>query len=429
MNMLKIENAGKKLLERHPIMKRTAKRLYHLAGYTFSKDKIKSEGPLIRVSPRDGFEYFYGYYDKSPWDADDRYMIALKVRQTYKSPAPKEPGILVLLDTAQQNRVIKISSVNAWNVQQGCMAQWLGPDFRTRIIFNDFRDGRYCSVIFNIRDMKIEKILPKPIYDVAVDGSYALSLDFSRLHRLRPGYGYSNLPDSTRDNPCPDKTCIWKLDLKTNSVTDLLKYRDLADFQPDITMKGAVHKVNHLMIRPDGKRFMLLHRWFLNGKKHTRLVTADQNGKDLYNLSDDVFVSHCFWKNNQEILSFLRKAQTGDHYYLMRDQTQQYHMLWPQLNTDGHCSYSPDRTLVVTDTYPNRKRIASVYLCIEKGNRSVRLARVFSPFRYDNDCRCDLHPRWNRAGNKICIDSTHEGKRALYVIPLPFDIIGDRNET
>ena len=34
MNMLKIENAGKKLLERHPIMKRTAKRLYHLAGYT-----------------------------------------------------------------------------------------------------------------------------------------------------------------------------------------------------------------------------------------------------------------------------------------------------------------------------------------------------------------------------------------------------------
>lgn len=113
----------------------------------------------------------------------------------------------------------------------------------------------------------------------------------------------------------------------------------------------------------------------------------------------------------------------------MRDQTQQYHMLWPQLNTDGHCSYSPDRTLVVTDTYPNRKRIASVYLCIEKGNRSVRLARVFSPFRYDNDCRCDLHPRWNRAGNKICIDSTHEGKRALYVIPLPFNIIGDRNET
>ena len=335
----------------------------------------------------------------------------------------------MLLDTARQNQVIKISSVHAWNVQQGCMAQWLGPDFRTRIIFNDFRDGRYCSVIFNIRDMKIEKILPKPIYDVAVDGSYALSLDFSRLHRLRPGYGYSNLPDSTRDNLCPDKTCIWKLDLKTSSVTELLKYRDLADFQPDITMKGAVHKVNHLMIRPDGKRFMLLHRWFLNGKKHTRLVTADQNGKDLYNLSDDVFVSHCFWKNNQEILSFLRKAQTGDHYYLMRDQTQQYHMLWPQLNTDGHCSYSPDRTLVVTDTYPNRKRIASVYLCIEKGNRSVRLARVFSPFRYDNDCRCDLHPRWNRAGNKICIDSTHEGKRALYVIPLPFNIIGDRNET
>ena len=148
---------------------------------------------------------------------------------------------------------------------------------------------------------------------------------------------------------------------------------------------------------------MLLHRWFHNGKKHTRLVTADQNGKNLYNLSDDVFVSHCFWKNNQEILSFLRKAQTGDHYYLMRDQTQQYHMLWPQLNTDGHCSYSPNRTLVVTDTYPNRKRIASVYLCIEKGNRSVRLARVFSPFRYDNDCVVICIPVGTEPGTKFVL--------------------------
>ena len=217
----------------------------------------------------------------------------------------------MLLDTAQQNRVIKISSVNAWNVQQGCMAQWLGPDFRTRIIFNDFRDGRYCSVIFNIRDMKIEKILPKPIYDVAVDGSYALSLDFSRLHRLRPGYGYSNLPDSTRDNPCPDKTCIWKLDLKTSSVTDLLKYRDLADFQPDITMKGAVHKVNHLMIRPDGKRFYVTAPFgSITVKKHTRLVTADQNGKNLYKPSAMMFSFHyCFWKTTKKLTShFLRKC-------------------------------------------------------------------------------------------------------------------------
>lgn len=94
----------------------------------------------------------------------------------------------------------------------------------------------------------------------------------------------------------------------------------------------------------------------------------------------------------------------------MRDKTQEYKLYWPELNTDGHCSYSPDRRYIITDTYPNRKRIASVYLCTEEENTSRKIARVFSPFRYDNDCRCDLHPRWSRSGDKICIDSVHEGE-------------------
>ena len=35
------------------------------------------------------------------------------------------------------------------------------------------------------------------VYSVSLDGKFALSLDFSRLHRLRKGYGYSNIPDKT----------------------------------------------------------------------------------------------------------------------------------------------------------------------------------------------------------------------------------------
>ena len=40
---------------------------------------------------------------------------------------------------------------HTWNVQQGCMAQWLGLDFSSRIIFNDLRDGKYCSVILDVK--------------------------------------------------------------------------------------------------------------------------------------------------------------------------------------------------------------------------------------------------------------------------------------
>ncbi len=417
MGFVAIEAWGKKVFEQFPFIKHSAKRLYQLVSYALSNEKFKSEGDVLRVTPNDGYEYFYGYYDKSPWDASGRYMIAIKVKNAYKEVAPKESGTLVLVDTKQNNKIIEIGTTHTWNVQQSCMAQWLGPDFESRIIYNDCRDDKYCSVIFNVNTMKEERVLPMPVYDVARDGSFALSLDFSRLHRMRPGYGYSNLPEETKGVLCPDKCCIWKMDIETGKVTELFKYTDLASFEHDETMDGAEHKVNHLMISPNGKRFMVLHRWFQNGRKHTRLVTCNVDKTEMYNLSDDVFVSHCYWKNDNEILSFLRKKETGDHYYLMKDKTQDYKLLWPELNTDGHCSYSPNGSLIITDTYPNRKRLASVFLCKEDGTCN-RIARVFAPFRYDFDCRCDLHPRWSRDGKFVCIDSVHEGRRALYVIPI-----------
>lgn len=419
MGFVEIEQAGKRMFEQFPVIKRSAKRVYQLASVATSKEKFKSEGDVVRVSPDDCYEYFYGYYDKSPWDATDHYMICLKVKQAYKSVAPKEPGIVGVLDTEDNNKFIEIGTTHSWNVQQSCMAQWMGPDYKSHILYNDFRDGYYCSVIYNFETRKEEKILSMAAYDVARDGSFILSLDFSRLHRMRPGYGYSNLPDTTNGELCPNKGCIWKVDIATGEVEELFKYTDFAAFEPDESMAGAEHKVNHLMISPNCKRFMVLHRWFQRGRKHTRLVTVNIDKSEMYNLSDDVFISHCYWKNNNEILSFLRKKETGNHYYLMKDKTQEYRMYWSELNTDGHCSYSPDGSLIITDTYPNRKRIASVYLCTEADNRSRQIARLSAPFRYDNDCRCDLHPRWNRAGDKICIDSVHEGKRELYVIPVP----------
>lgn len=418
MGTVELEAAGKRALERFPAVKRTAKRLYQAASVATSRDKTKAEGNITRVSPVDEYEYFYGYYDKSPWDADDRYMICIRVRQAYRSVAPKEPGMVCLIDTADDHKIIEIGITHSWNVQQSCMAQWLGPDFKSRIIYNDFRDGKYCSVVYNFEKMQEEKVLPLPVYDVSRDGTFALSLDFDRLHRMRPGYGYSNIPDSSKGILCPDAPCIWKMDIATGKVESLFKYTDFAAFEPDDTMNGAEHKVNHLMISPDGKRFMVLHRWFDKGRKHTRLVTVNVDKTEMYNLSDDVFVSHCYWKNDDEILSFLRKKETGDHYYLMKDKTQEYKLFWPRLRTDGHCSYSPDKSLIITDSYPNRKRMAFVYVCTEYQKQPVRIAKVFSPFRYDNDCRCDLHPRWNRAGNMVCIDSVHEGKRGLYIIPV-----------
>lgn len=408
-------------LNKYPSIKKYIKRGYQLTMYALSK-KIKSEGNIIRVSPNDqDYDYFFGYFDKSPWDASGNFMLCIRAKDTWKEPDPLEEAKIFLIDTNDANSFRQIAVTHTWNVQQGCMAQWLGPDFSSRIIYNDLRDGKYCSVILDISTME-ERVLPMPIYTISEDGKTALSLDFSRLHNLRPGYGYAALPENTKGLGLPDETCIWRMDIESGEDVPLLKYTDFASFKPrhEMLEEGIIHKVNHLMLSPNGKRFLVLYRWFCGQRKYTRLITCNVDGTDMYVLSDDDMVSHCYWKNDEEIIAFERKKEYGPGYYLMKDKTQEWTHIWPELSNDGHPSYCPtDNGLVVFDTYPNRARIQEVKIGRDNDTdgRSVKtVAKVFSPFKYDNDTRCDLHPRWKRDGSAVCFDSVFEGHRGLYVV-------------
>lgn len=412
-----IENKAKWFLENNPKLKKQLKKFYQGTCVFVNRSWKVNEGKITRLTPDDAYEYVGGYYDKSPWDISDRYVIVLRTENANADVAPAEVGMICLIDTLT-GEIHEIGVTHSWNIQQGCMAQWLGPTFDSRIIYNDFRNGKYCSVIYNWKEKKEEKILPIPVYDVSRDGTVALSLDFNRLHRLRPGYGYSNLEDDYKEVQCPDLCCIWKMDITTGRVTELLKYTDFNNFEHVSSMDDAEHKVNHIMINPSGNRFMVLHRWLKGNIKYTRLVTANMDGACMCNLSDDKYVSHSFWKNDHEILSFLRKKESGDHYYILEDKTKQYKLLWPELLTDGHASYSLDREYVITDTYPDRNRISSVYLLRDSSEERRLIARVYSPFKYDNELRCDLHPRWDHKTSKICIDACFEGKREVYIITL-----------
>ncbi len=404
-------------LNKTPQLRKFIKRTYQLGMYAVSP-KIKHEGKSMRVSPDDGKEYFFGYYDKSPWDISGRYMLCLKAKDTWSDVSPKQVAEILLIDTFDGNKTSVIATTHTWNVQQGCMLQWLGPDFSSRIIYNDFRDGQYVSVIHTISTGE-EKVILFPVYAVAADGEFALSLDFSRLYRLRPGYGYYNVSEETANEKVPDSTCIWKIDLMSGEIKSLLKYTDFANFEPREEMNGAEHKVNHIMLNPSGERFMVLHRWFQGSRKYTRLVTCNIDGTDMYNLSDDNMVSHCCWKNDNEIFAFENKNISGNGYYLMKDKTQEYEQFWPGIDYDGHPSYSPDGSKIVFDRYPDKARIAAVMLSAANNQNAAQvttLAKVFAPFKYDNDTRCDLHPRWSRDGKKIAFDGAFEGHRGLYVV-------------
>lgn len=396
----------------HPKLKKVVKRCYQRTMVSLSK-KFKSEGNIVRVSPNDDYDYFFGYYDKSPWDITGRYMLCMKASDTSKNVAPKEKLEILLIDTENNNETKKIAESHSWNVQQGCMAQWLGPKFDRKIIYNDFRDNKYCSIILDVFSGE-EKVIDMPVYSVSSDGKFALTLDFSRLHRLRPGYGYSNLEDQTKSEKLPDSPCVWLINLSKNTYEPYLYYKDFYNFETRDEMINAEHKVNHIMISPNNDKFMIIHRWFIGNKKYSRLITCEIKTKSMYNLSDDDMVSHCYWKNNDEIIAFENKKGEGNGYYLMKDKSKEFTHLWPSLKSDGHPSYSPDGNYVVTDSYPNKKRVQTLRLLND--DMSISIAKVFSPFKYDNDTRCDLHPRWSRDGKSICFDGCFEDNRRLYVI-------------
>jgi hypothetical protein len=373
-------------------------------------------------------EHFFGYYDKSPWNNTGRYILTIQVPLSGRHPLPNEVAIVGYVDTEDSNKFFPIDKTKTWNLQQGCMLQWLGPNFSDKVIYNDELNGKYVSCIYNITTNK-KRILERPIYSVSKDGKWALSLNFSRLHRLRPGYGYSNLVDNTEGILYPENDGIWLLDIEKNISRLIISVADIVKIGWNNTMDSVEHKFNHLEISPDGKRFMFLHRWKKNNIRYSRLFTANLDGTEIYCVADDQMVSHSCWKNNNQILSWARKEGFGDNYYLFTDKSEKFEIIGKGiLNEDGHPSYSPDGRYILTDTYPDKTRMRSLIIYDTYTNKKYVLGKYFAPFKYDEEVRCDLHPRWNRNGSKICFDSVHDGKRGQYIINNPLFISKERLE-
>ena len=64
------------------------------------------------------------------------------------------------------------------------------------------RGGRFVSVIRDLASGET-RILPLPIYALSPDGHCAVSPEFARIHRTRPGYGYLGVPEIAPDDPAP----------------------------------------------------------------------------------------------------------------------------------------------------------------------------------------------------------------------------------
>ncbi len=404
-----------------------------------------------------GEHHFFGYYDKSPWSPDHRFLLTHQTDFLDRLPSVHDLARIKVIDTENQGEEKIIADTHAWNFQQGSGLQWVGKEGHL-FVFNDFQNGHFVSILYSLDDHK-KTTLPYPVYALHPDGRKALFLNFSRLQIVREGYGY-NSRDTKTELPSLESDGIWGFDLVSpNEKKLIISLAALRGVNPIKSMQEGEHWVDHITFNPSGDRFLFFHRWQTSGSRmYTRLYTANTDGSDLFLLIDTGMASHFSWKNDSEILvwarprgvaesvvrnrlfwrlfvpiyhrlfagSRIRQKISGDGFLLFQDRSSFFNKIGEGVLTeDGHCSFSPDRKWLLTDTYASKDHMRRLILYNLLSKKVTEVGSFYAlpeqrflvGEHYDSSSiRTDLHPRFSPDGTRICIDSVHEGSRQMYEI-------------
>ncbi len=380
--------------------------------------------------------YFKAYYDIQPWSADGRYFLCM--RSDFQDRPPLAADLLTLgMVDLTSDIFLPLAKTYAWNFQQGCMPHWMPRKPSREIIFNDRAEGKFCSWVMDI-ETKEKRQLPLPIQALTSDGRWGASLNYARWGEHRPGYGYAGVTDVYHGQAEPLNDAVELMDLDSGATSTLLTYGALAALTSDLDgRKGSPMHLCHLMFNPDGSRLAGIARWWsphlahnvygvklnVDGAVPERrhcLWAVDSDGNNLQIVVNDGLVSHTEWLDNDRILAWANTRYDQPPGYLLFDlKDQSVTVLGRDLLTcDGHMSYHPfHKEWLLTDTYPDETYRRVLKLYNTEQDREVELGRFLAPPELQGELRCDLHPTWSQAGDKVAIDSIHEGgRRNVYVV-------------
>jgi len=401
--------------------------LYGMAsGTEKDSEKESNDFPPIRAITQGPKFHWFAYYDKLQFDVSCRYVLGMEVDFEHRSPKSDDVIKVGMVDLEENDRWIELGETRSWCWQQGCMLQWR-PGSKSEILWNDRQDNRFVCHIFDVNTGK-KRTLPYPFYTVSSDGSIAVAPDFRRVNHMRPGYGYTGLPDPNHDVLAPEDSGIFRLNLETGEQKLIISIADVAKIEsPHTDFTGAKHYFNHLLFSPDGSRFIFLHRWRSEEQRGfgTRMLTARPDGTDIHVVDDYGHTSHFIWRDTNHILAWSWHPSHKGAFYLYEDGTDKVEVVGKDIMTqNGHCSYLPGNKWILNDTYPDKERKQHVYLYNVETKEKVSLGKFYSPSEYTGEWRCDTHPRFSPDSRSVVIDSPHGGNgRQMYLIDIS-EIVG-----
>ena len=408
-----------------------------------------------------GFSSFFGYYNNTPIDKTGTKLLSHKTRfdgRTVFANDYAEVGYYDLTSGAW----MAIDKTFAFNWQLGSMLQWVGPDYKSKIIYNSFDGEKYIAKLFDIRKGTV-KIYENPIFAIQQSGRYALSVNFERLLFCHPSYSYKCVENEKWHNNIHPEDGITRIDLHSGEVKLLISTEKISDIERrSITTPNFLE---HVVIAPDDNNFAFLHRYLDNNFFQTRLFTSDINGGNIFKYPEFDIYSHLAWKNSDEFIIWANKKKLISKKYIRLAKNTSWYTtslisLYRYLKNkllnekqkkiienlggnyfsfslnrhktvgvapnyfyeDGHPTWTEDGRYIVTDTYNDNYSYRKLLLYDTLENRGFLLGKFYSS--YNNcDFRCDLHPRLSPDGNHIIIDSAHNTNRKIMVFRVNWPLI------
>lgn len=416
--MNRIEELVYNLVRTNPALKQTIRNCYQGIFDLLPRKRNFAVNPL---AGKEG--YFFGFHDVTPFSSDETKLLAATSGFDFRMPEPAE-GLTVGFFDFNDGKIGDFHQIGksfAWNYHKGCRLQWLDSK---HIIFNTACDGRLCSTIVEM-DTFNTRIVPYPID--AVCGNMATSFSYERLERCMPGYGYPYKDDGHISESAPNDTGLYLLDLTTGERRLILSLYDIAMKVSGCIEDEYLHFVTHTEFSKDGRFISFLYRRIPKEgdymKRRSVICVYDIDKGELNILPSQESGSHYVWNNKDQIVASCIINGTSCHVLFdMNDIKSLRPIAEKEINSDGHQSFVSDNVFV-TDTYPDKRRMAKLYRVNLTDNKSELIASVYSPKKFqtkDFKCHiaCDLHPRVSPSGRYVCFDSPMSGKRGIYVMPL-----------
>lgn len=384
-----------------------------------------------KLTPDDGYDYFFGYYDRNPWDNTISRHLTLKVPHINRLPRVDEPAEIGFV--TQDGKYTALVTTRVWCHQQGCMSLFL-PFMKNCFIYNDFDDEKgMVSRIFEI-GKGIIRTFDRPIYAITPDGKKAVSLNFGRIPRR--GYSYALTPVSGDRHPSDlAADGIWIMDLKTGKSELTVSYKDMLAVHP--SPYGIADRyiwLNHAIFNCDGSRLLWLFRTIdkvTDPRWQTYMYTSSINGGDAECILPDVYwrnrgITHQIWgRTPREILIDADWEALGNAAVVFDESHRPFvsKEISPAWRSPSHMVFSPDGKWLLADSclgVDELNRRGLLLIDPENGN-SVELGRFMMNLPQGlpgGDIRCDLHPRWSNDGKYCTVDAWHESTRGIYLLDL-----------